>query len=244
MLVYMIAEHQPELDSGVLVAVTSRDDGSMKAGTDLMAAEAVANRHTVLGKLGLDENATILQKVTYSEDRTYDVIRKVNRQDGGKTVAGDALYTYDAGVSIFLPLADCVGVVMYHPEARVLAVLHSGRHSTFADLTEKVLQVLSVDEGLDAAGLKVWLSPAVARASYRLKWFDLADDMRWKNFYDRDGQDYLLDLPGYIRSQCMSVGVRAENITMPVVDTAVDERYYSHSQGDTNARFAILAMMR
>lgn len=240
----MIAEHQPTLHPDLLIAVSSRDDGSMKTGKELMDAKSVDSRERFLGRLGTDGKKTVLQKVTYADDRTYDVIRKVEARDAGRTIEADALYTCDQDLPILLPLADCVGVVMYHPDARLMAVLHSGRHSTFADLSEKVLDLLTVQENVDPSRLLVWLSPAVSRESYRLKWFDLADSERWRDFYDYDGQDYFLDLPGFIRAQCLAAGVQEQHIHMPVTDTAVDERYYSHSQGDTNARFAILAMMR
>jgi copper oxidase (laccase) domain-containing protein len=240
----MVIEHQPQLALDVIVAVSSRDDGSMKAGTELMDDVSIRNRAKFLTAAGTDPQASILQKVTYSADRTYDVVRKIDDSVMGATVPADALYTYTKNLPILLPLADCVGVVMYHADARLVAVLHSGRHSTFADLTQKVLGILKDHENLDITRLKIWLSPAVSRESYKLEWFDYADSPAWKDFYDYDGRHYYVDLPGYIRQQCLDAGVPPNGIIMPATDTAVDHRYYSHSQGDTGERFAIMAMMR
>ena len=73
--------------------------------------------------------------MSYDRDH-FTRFHEVDKHDAGKGIAGgdvqvaDALYTRAKGLALFLPLADCVGAIIYDTKKKMLMVSHLGRHNT------------------------------------------------------------------------------------------------------------------
>ncbi len=147
------------------------------------------------------------------------------------TTEADAAVVTRPDHAIFLPLADCAGVIIYDPMNKVLMVSHLGRHSVEQEGARKSLQFLIDEFETDPAEVKIWLSPMVGSDSYPLEAFG--------------GRS----LRQVITSQFLQLGVDIRHIEVSEVDTAESDDYYSHSEykmgeRDFDGRFAIVAMMR
>ena len=91
----------------------------------------------------------VYQRIIYDEAQRYDLIVEVGENDTCKhidEVHADALVTESPNVGLMLPIADCVGTVIYDPVQRRLALVHLGRHSTVAGLM--FLAVLQIGDDL------------------------------------------------------------------------------------------------
>lgn len=210
------------------------------------AEVALQHRRAFCLKNGIEYDETVYQAIRYADDATYDTVRLVGRHHTTREMDGmsaDALITTESGVGLFLPVADCVATVVYDPVERVLALLHLGRHSTLSDLIPNVISQFC-QLGSVAENLLVWMSPHAQRASYRLAWFDRADEPEWRPYVDRVASGYHVDLAGFNTARFESYGVRAEHIAISTVNTMRDEKYFSHADGDRGGRMALLAYMR
>ena len=232
----MIAAHQPAIfGKNVRVGVSSKTDGNMKFGV-ADDDETVKNREAFLKSVGIPIESTTVVAITYDTD-DFAKYRIVNDSEKGKEMKrtgeveyADALVTLDPHHALFLPLADCVGAVLYDEAHGALMVSHLGRHSVEEEGAKKSVQYLQEIASSDPATLKVWLSPGVGNATYPLRAFEN------KSLHD------------VITQQLVQAGILAENIESANVDTAASDDYFSHSQflkGDeTDAgRFAVVAMM-
>jgi copper oxidase (laccase) domain-containing protein len=232
----MISAHQPTIfGASVIAAISSKADGTMKFETGGEPA-IVKNRQAFLKSVGVDPKETTLVGVTY-ETEDFAKYRIVDEDEKGigienrdNVIAADALVTHNPRHALFLPLADCVGAVLYDEEHHALMVSHLGRHSTEMQGAKKSVEFLRNQYGTNVARLKVWLSPGVGKASYPLVSFH--------------GQS----LHEVIESQLEAAGVLRENIENGHIDTAESDDYYSHSQflkgNGEHGRFAVIAMMR
>lgn len=244
----MITQDQPTcFGSDVLVNVSSKDDGTvLDRALGVHHPSIVSNRTRFCDACGVSYGDVVYQRIRYEDTQSYDTMIEVGENDTCKhidEVPADGLFTREPGVGMLLPIADCVGTVVYDPAKHFLALLHLGRHSTFAGLQDRAIDYF-VAQGSDPADLVIWMAPSVQKSHYPLTYFDHADDLGWQGFYDAGGGLYYLDMQGYNRARFIDKGVRPENITISPVNTATDEGYFSHSQGDTTGRFAVLAMMR
>ena len=232
----MIASDQPTIfGSAVAAAISSKADGNMKFGIG-DDAEVEANRRKFLQAAGLDIERTTLVSITYdTEDfAKYRIVTEAEKATGmvekSGAVHADALVTDQPGHALFLPLADCVGVILYDPEHRVLMVSHIGRHSAEIDGARRSVKYLKDNFAVKPELLKVWLSPGVGKATYPLH-----------RFGGRGLQEVIM-------SQLEMAGVKVGSIQKSDIDTAASENYYSHSQylkgNDDYGRFAIVAEMR
>ena len=245
----MIVADQPTcFPPEVLVAVSSRDDGTMldRRTENFFTTEQLERRRLFCEQAGTRYEDMVYQIIRYGDEYTYNVLREVDStsQTGyAPGIQADALFTKEAGVGLFLPVADCVATVVYDPRQQFLALLHLGRHATLSDLVARTVEYF-VQAGSDPQNLIVWMSPSAQKQSYHLQWFDAAEDPRWTGFCWRKADGIYLDMQGYNRERWIESGVQPENITVSTVDTVTSPDYFSHSTGETSGRIAVLAQMR
>lgn len=220
----------------VVAAVSSVRDGNMKFGR----GDDDATRHNRLrwlSSLGIPSDDATLVQVSYETD-TFTRYRIVTEEDKGQGIdapisrlAADALITTNAGHALFLPLADCVGAVVYDGLNHVLMVTHLGRHSIEEDGARASIAFLIDNFASDPADLTIWLSPSVGKHSYPL------EKLNGKSLQE-------VAVEGF-----MEMGVLRTNIETSKTDTAKSQDYFSHSEyqrsnRDFDGRFAIVAMMK
>lgn len=234
----MVHANQPTIFGNSIVAgVSSVDDGNMyfAFGDE---EETRQNRLSFLRQLDIDSTQATLLQVSY-EDTTdftrYHIVDDANLGEGMlasmSDLHADALIVTRPDHAIFLPLADCIGAVIYDVQSKIMMVSHLGRHSTEQDGAYKSVQYLVEEFGSIPTDLKIWLSPSVGSDSYPLR-----------KFNDSRLQDVTC-------GQFERAGVGLEQIETSDIDTAEDDNYFSHSEylaGNqmTDGRFAITAMMR
>jgi copper oxidase (laccase) domain-containing protein len=210
-------------------------DGSMKS-TDKSYASVLPARQMFLETHDIKpEDTTLLQLVYETEDFCrYITLTDDNRGDGitrQATIVSDALVTTRPSHALFLPLADCIGAVLYDPDTSVLMVSHLGRHNVEQGGGSKSVQYLVKNHDVNPKNLKVWLSPAAGKDNYPLHAFDNRG------------------LHEVATEQLITAGIVPGNIDTSPIDTTTDTTYFSHSEflkghRDTDGRFGVVAVMR
>lgn len=202
----------------------------------------VLHRQVFCKKVDIDYRQCVYQIISYDDDTMYDTIRQVDTPNI-VGVSADVLYTQSKGVGLFLPIADCIGTVIYDPKRRVLALAHIGRHASIANTLQKTISYFE-KQGSDVRDLLMWMAPSVKRSHYRLNYFVHKDTPEWRPFVDEKADGIYLDLQGYNKARAIEAGVPKSHIYESPVNTATDQHYFSHSNGDTTGRFAVVAMLR
>jgi hypothetical protein len=235
MITLMIRAHQPTIfKDSVIAAVSSVSDGDMKFGLGDDKA-VIENRRRFLDAVGVPMHDTTLVGITYATD-DFTKYRIIGSGDKGKGMEAkldeyvDALVVDQPGHALFLPLADCIGAVLYDDDNHVLMVSHLGRHSVEVRGALKSVEYLKTHFQIDPTHLKVWLSPGVGKTTYPL--------------HSRGGKS----LREVIQDDLLQSGVPLGNIESEDIDTAIHDEYYSHSEflkgnRTESGRFAIVAMM-
>lgn len=158
---------------------------------------------------------TVLLRLSYDTDdfcRYHEVTEDeigagfVKSQD----IVADALMTQQPEVALFLPIADCIGAVLYHPLTHTLMLSHLGRHNLEQQGGAKSVEYLE-HRGVDPSELLVYLSPAVSGEYYPLYVFD-----------NRSLHDVATE-------QLIAAGVSSANLIVDARDTVTDPDFFSHS---------------
>ncbi len=242
----MIAADQPAVFPEALrVAVSSRQDGTMLSRSKQSFADKadVSRRRQFCDRAGVAYDDCVYQIISYGEDMTYDSIVEVGTPHIDPGVEADVLYTEQPGVGLFLPTADCIATVLYDTKRHALALAHLGRHASVAKTMTRAVERF-VDKGSDAADILIWMAPSVGPEDYVMDYFDSTDDPDWRTFAVARDDGIHLDLAGYNRQLAINAGVVPTNVHTSPVTTARSDDYYSHSHGDSDGRFAVVAMMR
>lgn len=234
----MIKADQPAIfNDTVIAAVSSVSDGNMKFGRG-DDEDTFQNRLAFLHAAGINPEDTTLVQVTYGDAEHFARYSEAGEEQKGEGIfapksntVADALVVTKPGHALFLPLADCAGLVLHDKAQNVLMVSHVGRHSAEIDGAKTSVEHLVKQYGSKPEDLKVWVSPAVGAATYPI--------------HAKGGKG----LHQIVREQLLAAGVPAKNIEISPVDTAASGDYFSHSQYQAGARsfdgrFAIVAQMR
>lgn len=216
-------------DGKVGVGVSEISDGNMRffGGGD----EAdVIEKQVKLGKL-LDLSGDRIARVrTIYDDREsftdyYEITDRnlseyavVNPER--QIPVSDGLIVSSSDVGILLPLADCLGIVVFDEQHQRVGLLHSGRQNIEQYGPKKFIEYFVKNVGSNPGELKVYFSPHAL--NYQIFKFDNKT------------------LSEVAREQLAEVGVLSENIIDYRVDTVENANLPSNSSGDKTQRFAIV----
>lgn len=210
-------------------------DGSMKS-LDANFDTVLPIRAAFLATHDIKPEDTALVHLVYEGDNytRYTTGNEVLRGDGiirPSTIIADGIATTQSGLALFLPLADCIGVVLHDPTLDVLMLTHLGRHNLEQFGGTKSVQYMIEQFGCDAKNITAWLSPAAGQASYPLF-----------SFSHQGMHEVALQ-------QLIAAGLPSDAITVSPIDVTQDNNYYSHSEflkrnRPTDGRFAVVAVMR
>lgn len=131
----------------------------------------------------------------------------------------DALATNVPGLTLGIYVADCAAVYMADRNGRAIALAHSGRAGTAANITGRTIDLLHSEFGVDPADLVVQISPCIRPPLYET------------------------DFAGEIAAQARAAGVRDVRDEGICTGREVD-RYYSYrvERGRTGRMLAALAL--
>jgi len=215
----------------VVIEVSKVTDGSM--GKE--AQDVFANRSRFLTSHSISPEQTVLVHLEYVGD-DYCRYDEVTTEDGGDgithtpTRTNDALFTRVPGVALFLPLADCVGVVLVDEKQKILGVSHMGRHNLEQLGARRSVEYMVEQFGSRPADITIYMSPAAGREHYPLFAFD------HRSLHDVAAE------------QLIEAGILPKHMRIAEEDTTKHPDYFSHSkylkgQQITDGRHAIVAQL-
>lgn len=222
------------MNDKVLVEISSAADGSMsKAVSD---EERLRNRRTFLAHYSITAEQTVLVHLSYDTQdfRRYYTIAADQAGDGityPSSILADALFTQSKNVALLLPVADCIGVVLYDPVHQAVGLAHLGRHNLLQSGGTGAVAYMVDEFGTQPSDLEIWLSPAAGREKYPLYDFD-----------NRSLYEVALE-------QLLAAGVGSEQVVIDSRDTTMDQTLFSHSEflkgnRSLDGRQAVVAMMK
>ena len=151
----------------------------------------------------------------------------------------DAFITSLLGVAIGVRTADCVPVLLYDPENRVVAAVHSGWKGTVLHISQKALEVMAVKFGSEARNIRAVIGPAIGPDSFQVG-MEVAEKFKLAGF----PMDYIWSFRGAGDGSPMSgghhidlfkanqwlleeAGILQENIQVFDMDTFNNGTFYS-----------------
>lgn len=221
-------------NSSVLVAISTVSDGSMSA--SVSADHRLRNRQDFLARYGISAEQTTLVRLKYegNDYRRFLTIDSRHAGDGivtPSTIIADALFTRNSQIALLLPVADCIGAVLYDTRQGIIGLAHLGRHNLLQMGGHALVRYMVDQFGTDPGQVEVYLSAAAGGTRYPL--------------YDFDNQS----LHSVAVDQLRSAGIDWANITVDNRDTTTDDALFSHSEflkgnQEIDGRQVVICMMR
>ena len=205
-----------QFDPNVAILVSTTHDGSLRS--SLTPEPQIGDDATreFLHRHALKERDTVLLRLSYDTDnfRRYTQVTSEMAGNGfvrTQSTIADGLLTQCENIALFLPIADCIGAVLYHQPSKTLMLSHLGRHNLEQQGGYESVRYMQRVSGLDPAELEVYLSPAAGKSRYPLFSFD-----------NKSLHEVAVE-------QLESAGIGTGNIIVDSRDTVTDPDFFSHS---------------
>lgn len=189
----------------------------------------------------------------------------VNDDNIGSTITGnipsdfnigyDAMITNIPGITLCTIHADCVPVLIYDPEKKAIAAIHSGWRGTAKKISLNTIQKMIDYYNSNPAELKIVIGPSIGIDSFETdvdvidafsESFNMSfDDMCEKGLAYSKGKKYHVSVSGFVYHTLISCGVKENNIYYDSRCTYKNkELFFSHrrDKGNTGAMSAMICL--
>ena len=230
----------PEL----LIAVSTKDGGAspqpyfLNLGLSVGDKEenVLENRKRFFEHLNIALDRVVMQKQIHS-DNINVVSESCFIQDS------DALITNEKNLYLAISIADCVPAFLYSPDKKVVAGIHSGWKGTEYKITQKVVQRMINEYGVNPAEMIAYIGPGISVENYEVS-KEVAEKFNPSSYKLENGK-YFLDLKKDIYEQLIRAGLTEENIEVTSHCTFRDkELFHSHrrEKGLTGRMFGVIGI--
>ena len=158
----------------------------------------------------------------------------------------DAVITHLTDIPILITAADCVPILLYSPEKKILGLVHAGWKGTAGKITEKAVIAMQENYMVRPSQIVAVIGPAIGRKSYEVGQ-DVADLLvhatESAEILDTSGSKPKADLKLANKIQLDQAGVM--KIFVSELDTGINTSLlYSHRiQGKRAGRQGLIASM-
>ena len=216
-------------DEKVEVGISEISDGNMRFFGSGDETEIIKNQAELGKVLDLTGEEVARIRTIYGDRKDFTDFYEITENNlPGYSITNpeeqipvsDGLITKCSNVGILLPLADCLGIVVYDEKHHAVGLLHSGRQNIEQYGPKKFIEYFVDTIGSNPEGLKIYFSPYAL--NYKIYKFE---------------NKLLSELA---IEQLTSAGVLPESIVDPKIDTVYNANLPSYSSGDDTKRFAVI----
>lgn len=159
-----------------------------------------------------------------------------------KTIVGsyDGLITNQKGIMIGIASADCLPIIFYSPEKKLIGVLHAGFKGLLAGIIEEMLKRF-INHGAVLDDILVGIGPAIGICCYvvpkeRVKQFEKLIPTS-KNYYRKKGADWYLNLKQVAENLLIKNGIKKRQIEILPICTKCNIDTFFSFRGDSKESY-------
>lgn len=209
------------------------------------------NYRRVSKALGIDcENMVLSNQV--HEDR----IKVVDEKDRGKGITRatdilgyDGLMTDSRNVALVTFYADCVPVLFFDAEKRVIAASHSGWRGTAKEIAAATIRKMTDELHCAAKDIQVAIGPSIGKCCFEVGaevYEEFVDKLPWseKHCEKKQNGKWHIDLQSIINTTLLNAGINIKNIVKSEVCTRCNKDIFFSHRGDLGKTGSLAAIMQ
>jgi polyphenol oxidase len=155
----------------------------------------------------------------------------------------DAMITTTPGICLLVQLADCVPVLLFDPEKKIVAAVHAGWRGTMKQITKNTVKKMIQEFGCNPQNIVAGIGPSIGPCCFESK--DIELRKKWERIYSEKDRVISvhkektgIDLWRANRIQLMRAGVKEENIESAEICTSCNtDDFYSYKKEVKTGRF-------
>lgn len=193
------------------------------------------NKKALCGKLDIPFDKMVIPYQTHGTDiiKVTDAFFSLSQKQRVDALNGiDAIITNVSDVCIGITTADCVPLLFFDPERKVIAAAHAGWRGTCARIAEKVVRRMVDTYYCTTENILVCIGPSISVDSYNvgeelISYFE-KEQFDTNEIFQRRDEDLYLDLWTANKQSLLQTGILNENIEVSGQCTYINhERFFS-----------------
>ena len=178
---------------------------------------------------------------------TVRIIKTIDDKENNGEEA-DGLLTSLKNVPLLIFTADCVPLVFYDGEKRVVGLAHAGWRGTYDNIAGEIVEILIKDYKCIKENIKVIIGPSVSGDNYEVS-YGLVEKFsvhNIDNYYKKCGEKYYLDLWTINKELLKRAGILDKNIMVTNFCTVKDNNQFFSYRLDnaTTKRIGIFIQLK
>ena len=160
---------------------------------------------------------------------------EITQKNLQETLFADACFTKLLNISLNVVVADCVPILLYDWQKKIVGVIHAGWRGSAEKILQKTLEVLRDKYASEMKDIALFIWPSICGKCYEIG-IEVAS--LFPNSFTQVGESYFLDLKKENLSQALAVGILRENIEISLECThELPETYFSYRREKQKANF-------
>lgn len=193
---------------------------SLNLGTNTLDQQfnVEGNRSLLARAFGINQEALVTLRQVHGSDIL--VIDEPNEDYSHfLTLESDAVITNQQNVIIGVCVADCVPILLFEPDKRVIAAIHAGWQGTAAKLVSKTVEGMKLEFGCDPKKIQAAIGPSIGKCCYEVdvpvRQAFLKGGIAWDSCAEPGGEGkWRLDMAVANRDLLILAGLRTDAINV------------------------------
>lgn len=177
------------------------------------------NRKQFFNALGITEEKIVFQRQVHSDICSFVT-------SPGFVPDSDALYTNCDNLYLTITVADCIPILMYSPETKVVSAVHAGWRGTMKKILFKTISSIKKHFNINLKNLRVYIGPGISVKNFEVG-YEVAKQFP-EQYVSRNNKKFFVDLKKYNYNQLIESGVSTEHIEISPLCT-FEETQLCHS---------------
>ncbi len=206
-------------------------DFSLALHTGQRREAIVANRAALLADIGAAEWDVVMAEQTHGNRVGIVEDRTTRGWTEAETAIPDtdALVTNKERLLLGILTADCVPILLYDPDRRVVGAVHAGWRGTAAHIVSKTVETMVSRYDASPSRIVAGIGPAIGGCCYEVDEAVAKHFVAYPQSSVKSARKYYIDLKDINKYQLIEAGILPDNIEINDCCTACDnERFFSY----------------
>lgn len=160
---------------------------------------------------------------------------------------GDAIITNIPNIPIIIKVADCVPIILYDKENKVLSLIHSGWKGTLNNITINTINLMINKFNSKVENIYAYIYPSIRKCHFEVEYdvYSLFKDKipNIDKYTTTNKNKYYIDLQSIIKDNLYNIGI-SNIIDTNICTYCQKDKYHSYRYNHTNKRNILLAMIK
>lgn len=183
-----------------------------------------------------------LKNLSKNKQIHSNIVNKVDKDNIGQIIDGDAIITNEKNVPLLILTADCVPVVLVDKVNKAVGLVHAGWRGTYGKICSETLQSMKENYNTNPEDVVAIIGPSIGKCCYEVS-YDLVEKFSAllpnadEKIYEIRDEKYYLDLWEINTQILKEFGVLKSNIiNMNICTSCNCDRFFSYRKHDKTTK--------